>query len=1359
MLNFDNYFLNKIKGKKLQPFSTAYMLRQYKVKPRHVVYVFIMSIIIGYPTSVSYMDAPHPWQVGFQDPASPIMEGIISFNGLLMTFMLLIACFVGWLLYQSLKLFNEAAHGEPVSFNHSTLLEVVWTTVPAIILMIISIPSYNLLYAMEEVIDPSLTIKVVGHQWYWSYECSDIEDPTRLLLKDREDSKEVLWEPLATLKDYIKAAEYLSIETDSSETQTQLALVEPIIDEVKKSLYNFPKEPAQELALRLETLRLAVADHEFRKEAYGPLSSHKRGELVGIMEEVGKHLALRTSLIPEQKELVVQIMNRFKQYLRIVPKENLDVALASLVDSLEEVTTGKDDKLAHIVDLEEREVERRRLQKEKLETVNKLLGSYNEKDFEEFFGFSNKYCDLPEAKNNKAPSLGNAGDVSGDSGKIGSSEREERLEALRTERADRRDKGTAPFCPELSRAQREAYTCEAEYERAKEELGFAREYSDPARDELEIALTYVKTARIDQLAGEANLLAAYYNLVEAREALTRRGYIRGNHMHRRGFSAWDEYCRLKVKGLSDAAVVEVIKAYEWAGSSRAMLKLALSDLSSEEKRRVTAIAGNAEAEIIAMEKYDFSVKTEFKWMLPIVKAAAQEYFTYHKVATRAKKRLARAVKAIEAFKIREDKDQAELLGSDVVYQRAKKALAVELDSDLDKYESIFSELGSVHPKLTMSDPEFANALPNLKIAKEKYALGEAEFCKAKKVLDSSTNELVRAAERVFIVERNVKKTQDALLSIPVIRENATTRKELFDNFQWEIKFRDVITVQSQLATAEAELQSAVLAEDAAQKSMVNAVELLVDGECERVRAALKLNEAIYRDNELFYNEAKILHETNAINEEELARAEADFLFAKTKFYETQARGNRLEKAILESLFFRAKAEAKSELEADLEPDKYNTLTSAKLLLTIAERSFLTTKLRTNVDAFNDPCADSRVHSHEDWAFAFNYNNGVRDNLNLCDIYADVCYDKVKLELSRAEPYFNLALESFNEASDVLTKLRGDISSAPAVFDKEELSKLRSSLEPALSTLDKNIKELTKFHSDLSLFDIKLTPGLTTSKAYIQLLCSEADLDNADWISKEITASLNNPEFNPLVDDSSLKSSPWGDYDPYRRHPVEPIKSPEEIKGILSEQGSRSSVEFTQAGLFVEILSLFKDLLETLTPHASSSAKDMVYFALYSMVGEEKMKIANLEYHLFLIRRMLDAFADGEEYNIPSINFDSYLITDEDLVIPDANSTGPAGKVFRLLEVDNRLVVPTNTHIRVLITSADVLHSWAVPSLGIKVDACPGRLNQVFLFVKREGVFYGQCSELCGINHGFMPIVVQAVNREDHLTWVWKKLCS
>ncbi len=83
---------------------------------------------------------------------------------------------------------------------------------------------------------------------------------------------------------------------------------------------------------------------------------------------------------------------------------------------------------------------------------------------------------------------------------------------------------------------------------------------------------------------------------------------------------------------------------------------------------------------------------------------------------------------------------------------------------------------------------------------------------------------------------------------------------------------------------------------------------------------------------------------------------------------------------------------------------------------------------------------------------------------------------------------------------------------------------------------------------------------------------------------------------------------------------------------------------------------------------------------------------------------------------------------------------PSG-FLRNLETYKRLVLPTNTHIRLLVTATDVLHSWTIPSFGLKVDACPGRLNRMNLFIKRLGIFFGQCSEICGVNHGFMPIVV------------------
>jgi len=123
------------------------------------------------------------------------------------------------------------------------------------------------------------------------------------------------------------------------------------------------------------------------------------------------------------------------------------------------------------------------------------------------------------------------------------------------------------------------------------------------------------------------------------------------------------------------------------------------------------------------------------------------------------------------------------------------------------------------------------------------------------------------------------------------------------------------------------------------------------------------------------------------------------------------------------------------------------------------------------------------------------------------------------------------------------------------------------------------------------------------------------------------------------------------------------------------------------------------------------------------------------------------YSDYTTNDDQSIVFDSYMIPEDDLELGQ----------LRLLEVDNRVVVPTQTHVRVIVTAADVLHSWAVPSLGVKCDAVPGRLNQTSFFLKREGVFYGQCSELCGANHGFMPIVVEGVSLDNYVQWISEQL--
>jgi cytochrome c oxidase subunit 2 len=108
-----------------------------------------------------------------------------------------------------------------------------------------------------------------------------------------------------------------------------------------------------------------------------------------------------------------------------------------------------------------------------------------------------------------------------------------------------------------------------------------------------------------------------------------------------------------------------------------------------------------------------------------------------------------------------------------------------------------------------------------------------------------------------------------------------------------------------------------------------------------------------------------------------------------------------------------------------------------------------------------------------------------------------------------------------------------------------------------------------------------------------------------------------------------------------------------------------------------------------------------------------------------------------------IEFDAYIVPEADLAPGD----------YRLLEVDNRTVLPINTEIRLLVTAADVIHSWTIPSLGVKADAIPGRLNQMNIISSRPGVFYGQCSEICGANHSFMPIAVEFLPPNIFLDWL------
>nr|QGT77207.1 cytochrome c oxidase subunit 2 [Tenuilapotamon latilum] len=108
-----------------------------------------------------------------------------------------------------------------------------------------------------------------------------------------------------------------------------------------------------------------------------------------------------------------------------------------------------------------------------------------------------------------------------------------------------------------------------------------------------------------------------------------------------------------------------------------------------------------------------------------------------------------------------------------------------------------------------------------------------------------------------------------------------------------------------------------------------------------------------------------------------------------------------------------------------------------------------------------------------------------------------------------------------------------------------------------------------------------------------------------------------------------------------------------------------------------------------------------------------------------------------------LEFDSYMTPYNEMTSSN----------FRLVDVDNRTILPMNTQIRILITAADVIHSWTIPALGVKADAVPGRLNQISFLINRPGLFLGQCSEICGANHSFMPIVIESTSINSFLNWI------
>jgi len=168
-----------------------------------MIYLFIVTL--KSVLQITHKDAPIPWQMGFQEAATPIMEGIISLHNDIMGIIVFITIFVTWMLARTLYLFDESKNATPLYIVHGTTIELLWTILPSFILMFIAVPSFALLYSMDEVIDPAITIKAIGHQWYWSYEYSDY---------NTEDGKTIEFDSYMIQEDDLELGQLRLLEVD-----------------------------------------------------------------------------------------------------------------------------------------------------------------------------------------------------------------------------------------------------------------------------------------------------------------------------------------------------------------------------------------------------------------------------------------------------------------------------------------------------------------------------------------------------------------------------------------------------------------------------------------------------------------------------------------------------------------------------------------------------------------------------------------------------------------------------------------------------------------------------------------------------------------------------------------------------------------------------------------------------------------------------------------------------------------------------------------------------------------------------------------------------------------------------------------
>ena len=1262
-----------------------------------------------YYCSVGSMDASHPWQVGFQDPATPIMEGIIFFNGLLMTFMLFIACLVGWLLYKSLTLFNESDHKDAVGFNHSTLLEVVWTIIPAGILMVISVPSYNLLYAMDEVIDPSLTIKVVGHQWYWSYECSDFEvSPT--IKKDNLDQVEVSYKALKDMADLI---EYSRVEVAKGEKQTQISIIKEFLESFEKGMADIPQGATEMLSRRLEWLVIKILGNEGRKEFYGPLESHLTGEMVSILSEVKGQLS-ESSLIKEQQDLFIKSLKVFKQYIRIVNETELTAKTMDLFKSLDEIKPGKGNTPSS--DSSSGDLD---------PNTGSIVAELNKVDEASY-----KWLELRSAENfyeRAETELSRAltqvfeaecvclralarGEIKIPIEEMMSNLDEGRIRLdkalVEAEIAENNLIDTQLIAHQLrlTRPEREGYSSEFEWNTADVEFKFSGNELENAKIELNNAKASAKWAKIDLLASQVNALTAEYFQADAEWASKDPAIIRSKVLLKDGYDGWNEKLKSESKKVLDSYELKFMLAHEELKSANTILDRFQSGLTAEELSKCNSIADSSEAEFMALEKQTISVVEEFEKGKDILANAKEELKNYKAVSERADIRLERSQAAFDKFKAVSSRAKAVSKGAESFFNTAKEKLTgVELDLNFNTPKMLLDNLA------------------------EKYGSIKTEFDQAVSLVNIAKFDLDRAKDRLEVVKGYVDNTGKRFDDTPVIYElpKVTDKSnEYFDNFLWEIHNEDLITVKAQLKGSEAVLEESKI-------SLYNAEQALTESFIKLIEVELKRGKA-----QIDFLKGDLNISSTLSSEEELVGIETYIGDLKLNL------GHIIREKVISTF-------------------DSGSSTCLKVIINMID---------------NDLSKASSVSGSVKPAFIMETTGC--DISGMIESAADSAWVKtLKVDVNAAISDYEEASCILSQARKILDKTTDDLLTTSNLSENnsiDSLLSLQTSTDNSLKSTSNCIK--TALVSS-SAIDTILEPGSLQAKSTFEVLKAKAELANVKWFAARVSRSLDTPmqefvkPFNrqfsdvsvvesnvPLASDNGLSGPDASGEDGNSGNK----KSKEEIKEMLSKLETRE-IDYTHSGLRGEVLQTFKELIETVDQKTADDVKNMLYEALLSITNEEEEKNKSLKTQIKMIHDLIEHHKEigGEEETTERqrINFDSYLITDDDLVIPEVSGSGKAGKVFRLLEVDNRLVVPTNTHIRVLVTSADVLHSWAVPSLGVKVDACPGRLNQVFLFIKREGVFYGQCSELCGVNHGFMPIVVQAVNQDEYLTWVGKRLCS